>query len=116
MKKITIVWTIILIMIITGLTIIGFKIKADNIDNIMEESIIKQTEKYFGLYPSLYPSKGNSKTMKVEELINNGYDPELEEGCTGYVTITNGDMGFKYDAYIKCPDYTTKGYDEESQE
>lgn len=112
MKKITIVWTITLIIIVGGLTAIGFKIKSEKIDNIMETSLVEQTEKYLGLYTNLYPTLGNTTKITYEELLNQNYDANLEEGCTGYVIIENTNMGFQYKAYINCPDYTTEGYEE----
>lgn len=113
MKKITIVWTITLVLIVSGLTIIGFKIKADNIDNIMEKSLITKAEKYLGLYPSLFPALGKEIRLDAEKLKSEGYDPELEKDCTGYVIVKNENSGFKYKAYINCPNYTTKGYSKE---
>ncbi len=112
MKKITIVWTIVLIIIVAGLTVIGLKIKNDNATNFMEDALVEQAEKYLGLYPGLFPPRGESITLKSEKLASDGYDAKLEENCTGYVTVDNTNSGFKYKAYIKCPDYTTKGYEE----
>ena len=112
MKKITIVWTITLIIIIGGLTAIGFKIKEDKIDNIMEKSLVEQTEKYLGLYTNLYPTLGNSTKITYNELLEKEYDPGLEEGCTGYVLVKNSNMGFTDKGFIKCPEYMTEGYEE----
>jgi hypothetical protein len=112
MKKITIVWTITILIIVGGLTIIGFKYKEKNGSNIMEKSLVTQTQKYFGLYPGLYPSKGSQVKITNDELKEEGYDAELDDDCTGYVVIEYADMGYTYNAYIKCPDYTTKGYTE----
>lgn len=113
MKKITIIWTITLVIIVTGLTIVGFKIKNENINNIMEEELMKQAEKYLGLYPTLYPPLGETATFSAEMLKDEGYDAKLEDGCVGYVVVENKNSGFSYKAYVKCPDYTTEGYSEE---
>lgn len=113
MRKITIVWTITLVLIVAGLTIIGFKFKEDNINEIMEEELIKQVEKYLGLYPSFYPAFNETKRFSYEMLKDEGYDAKLEEGCNGYVAVEGKNTGFQYKAYIKCPNYTTKGYSEE---
>lgn len=115
MKKITIVWTIILIIIVGGLTIIGFKIKSEKIDNIMESSLVETSKKYLGLYTGEYPKMGNKTVLTNEKLKDFGYDAKLEKGCDGYVVIENSEMGFTYKAYIKCSDYTTKGYKDENQ-
>ncbi len=113
MKKITIVWTITLLIIVGGLTIIGLKIKNDNKSNFMEDELVTQTEKYMGLYPNLYPTLGNKVKFTSEKLKEEGYDAKLEDDCVGYVEVENINTGFKYKAYIKCSDYTTKGYSEE---
>ena len=112
MKKITIVWTITLIIIIGGLTVIGFKIKENKIDNIMEKSLVEETEKYLGLYTNLYPTLGNFTKITYEELVDKEYTPVLDKGCTGYVIVKNTNMGFTYKGYIKCPEYVTEGYEE----
>lgn len=113
MKKITIVWTITLLIIVGGLTVIGLQIKKENIQNIMEESLVEQAEKYFGLYPGLFPTLNNSKKMSAEELKSNGYDANLEKDCDGYVVVTNKNNGYEYKGYVKCPDYMTEGYSNE---
>lgn len=113
MKKITIVWTITLVIIVGGLTFIGFQIKKDNVNNFMEDALKEQAEKYFGLYPGLFPTLGNSKKITYEELKDNDHDPKLESGCTGYVIVENKNSGFDYKAYVSCPNYTTEGYSNE---
>lgn len=110
MRKITIAWTLLLIVIFAGLTLIGFRIKKETINTLMEEEIIKQAEKYLGLYTREFPTLGNEKKITVDELIEKGYDPKLESDCNGYVIIKNTEMGYKYHSYIKCPNYMTKNY------
>lgn len=112
MKKITIVWTICLVLIVGGLTFIGFHIKDDKVSNFMEESLSEKTEKYLNYYVGLFPKLGEMKKITSEELINAGYDPNLGDKCIGYVIVKNTEMGFKYYPYVKCPDYTTKDYEE----
>lgn len=102
MKRITIAWTLILIIIIIGLTLFGFHLKKNELSSLMEKDLVKQTEKYLGLYTNLYPSFGQSKTITLDELIDNGYDPKLDDGCTGYVVIENTNMGFKYKPVVEC--------------
>ena len=112
MKKITIVWTLLLIMIVACLTFIGFRVKDTQISNVMEEVITKSCEKYLNLYVSLYPKLGSEVKITVDELINAGYNPNLNDGCTGYVVVKNNNMGFKFYPYVKCPDYITEGYEQ----
>lgn len=82
----------------------------------MEDEIVKQTEKYLGLYTNLYPKLNNSTKIEVSKLIEEGYDPKLETDCDGYIIIKNTEMGFRYYPYITCPEYTTDGYAENSGE
>ena len=111
MRKITIVWTIILLIIVGGLTLIGFHFKNDKVSNVMEESLKSQAEKYLNTYVGLYPKFGNQIKLTSEQLIDAGYDPSLNTGCVGYVIVKNENMGFKFYPYVKCSDYTTKGYE-----
>jgi len=110
MKRMIIAWTLLILIIFTGLTFIGFRIKKETINDLMEEELVKQTEKYLGLYTNLYPTLGNQIKITAEKLSDEGYDANLETNCTGYVIIKNTEFGFKYKAYIKCPEYTTKGF------
>lgn len=114
MKKMTIVWTLTLLVVVGSLTTFGFKLKKEKGSNIMEKSLVTQAEKYMGLYPGLFPTKGNSFTVGADELKQDGYDAKLDSGCDGYVVITNESSGFKYNAYVKCPDYMTDGYENEN--
>lgn len=111
MKKIIIVWTLLLIIIVSGLTFIGFKIKNKETNNIMEETLTKICEKYLNLYVNRYPKLGEQVKITSEELIEAGYNPNLDSGCVGYVIVKNNNMGFKFTSYVKCPEYTTKGYE-----
>lgn len=110
-KKILIIWTSIMVMLVATLCVVGTNFKSKNINRIMENSLINITKKYYGEYPGLFPKSGKSKKMTVKELKDNGYDAKLEDGCDGYSVVTSGAMGFEYEAYIKCKDYTTKGYE-----
>ncbi len=113
MKKITIIWTLTLIVIVGGLTFIGFKIKSENKDNVLESALITQTEKYLGLYVGKYPKLNENIKITYEELQEEGYDAELGVNCTGYVIIENNNGEYEYDAFVKCPNYTTDGYIDE---
>ena len=112
MKKLTIVWTLVLIMIVGGLTYFGLQIKKNNPDNIKEKAFLEEAKKYLGLYPGLYPSNGGKTIIKYEDMKADGYNKSLESECTGYVVVKSVSIGFEYEAYVKCPDYTTDGYQE----
>lgn len=108
----TIVWTITLLIVVGGLTAFGLKLKSENVDNIMEKNLVNQAKKYMGLYPGLYPEKGKTFRINSDDLKQDGYDAELSKGCNGYVIVSNGNAGFGYKAYVNCPNYTTKGYED----
>ena len=112
MKKLTIVWTIFLIVIVASLTIFGLCMKNAEKSNIMEESLTKKSEQYLNLFVSKYPRLGNQIKITSEELIEAGYNPDLNADCTGYVIVKNTNMGFKFYPYVKCLDYKTDGYEE----
>lgn len=111
MKKMTIIWTITLVLVVGGMTAFGFYLKSHNVDNIMEDSLVKQAEKYMNYYVGLFPEKGKTFRLDVNDLRDEGYDTGLEKDCVGYVIVSNENMGFRYKAYIKCPNYTTEGYE-----
>ena len=112
MKKVLIVWIIIAVLLVGGLTIIGFKIKKQNKPyKDLEEKLQIAAEGYIGYYPNLLTS--NEIRITNDELIDHDYSKKLNVNgqlCQGYV-IVNKNMGMiEYDPYIKCKNYTTKGY------
>lgn len=110
MKRFTIIWTIVLVLTVTALTIFGFSIKKEHINSFMEEGLVEQAEKYLGLYPGAFPTLGKESRLSYDFLKDAGYDAKLESGCDGYVIVTNTNSGFKYKGYVDCPSYTTEGY------
>lgn len=112
MKRIILVWTLVAVAMIASLTIIFFKFKEKEINNLNEQAIKKMAETYLNTYSGEFPNRGKSKKITLDTLIEKKHDPKLEEGCDGYVIVENTEMGFKFTPYIKCPDYTTEGYKE----
>ena len=112
MKKMTIIWTITLLVVVGGLTAFGFRFKKDNAGTIAEEALVDEAKRYLGMYQANFPLKGEKKKFTAEYLKSEGFEVELGE-CDGYVIVKNGDMGYTYDAYVKCPDYITKDYSNE---
>lgn len=115
MKKMTIIWTITLVIVVSCLTAFGFKLKAEKGDSIMEKSLVTQAEKYMGLYVNLFPERGKTFKITNAELKQDGYDAGLDKDCDGYVIISNKNMGYEYEAFVKCPSYKTEGYDGDNQ-
>lgn len=110
MKRITILWTITILIIVLGLTALGLYIKKNNVDNILEDTFETQVKSYLGEFPGLYPTTGNTAVVYSQELIDAGYDTGLDKDCKGYVIVTSESVAYKYQAFISCPNYTTEGY------
>ena len=81
----------------------------------MEKNLVKASEKYLGLYPGLYP-KTDSLVLTSKTLKSKGYDIKLYKNCSGYVIIKKNSNFYKYNPYIKCEGYTTKGYESKYDE
>lgn len=109
MKKIIIVWTIILVCIVSGLTYFGIRVKENTIYELMEKEMVKQAKKYMSNI-EIKPELNELRKIDVDELKDKGYDPKLESDCHGYVIISNTEDGYKYTPYIKCEKYMTKDY------
>ena len=117
MKRLTIVWGIVMFIIFCSLTAFGFFYKAKtSVYKELEEKLKMAEQKYVNDYFLFPKGKDVLKTHK-EELIENGYLDNLnleDEECDGYVTVTDTGTIFNYKAYIKCNTYTTNGYKKNS--
>ena len=113
-KKISIVWGILMVLIFGLLTFLGLKWKEKNQPYFdLEESMITKTQQYFEQYYS-YPEGSKQVKITLDELKSYNIIQELstnDEQCTGYVIVKNEGV-MKYNAYIKCQNYQTKGYQE----
>ncbi len=92
--------------------------KAETTDNTeyyeeLETNVYEAIQLYINDNPKLLETKGNI-TITVKKLLNQGYLSSLEDGngnsCSGYVDVYNN-IAINYNAYIKCPGYTTNGYE-----
>lgn len=112
MKKIFVLWTIIAVILVGALTIIGINIKKQNAPyQELEETIKFKAESLIGANPSLI--KELNYKITIEELNKNGYDvtPVVNnDTCTGYVNIKQQGNVLKYEPFITCQNYETKGY------
>ncbi len=82
----------------------------------LEESAVNATKKYI---EDFYNNELGLDTLniRVSQLVDNKYMNELEDvkkrKCSGYVSVyLDSEDVIKYDPYIKCKEYTTKGYEE----
>lgn len=108
------IWGVIVVIILALLTYLGLKLtEIDNEYVKLEDKLVEVAEKYIDA-KFLYPKDDNIAKVTTKELFDDKYLDSLEykgDTCTGYVTIKL-DGVYKYEAYIKCKNYTTKGYNE----
>ena len=112
MKKMSILWGIIMVLIFSLLTFFGLKWKNKYKGYFdLEDKLVKNTQKYYESNHE-YPKKGSEEKIFLKELRDNEVIDELiynDDKCDGYVIVKNNNV-IEYKAYIKCNNYTTKGY------
>ncbi|MBE6154328.1 MAG: hypothetical protein E7163_01965 [Firmicutes bacterium] len=115
MKKnnaLLICWGFIVVVLVGLLAFLGFVLKSKNSDYVkLENKLLDSTKKYVDA-KFLYPEDGKKTKITSEELIESDYLDALvfeDDKCTGYVEVTKSGV-YKYDVYIKCNNYKTKGY------
>ncbi len=113
MRKISIIWGSILVLLFIALTIFGIAIKnKDKGYKELENKMVEATKKYVELN-FLYPQGEDKVKVTDEELKGEKLIDELEynnDKCEGYVLVYLDTMVYKYDAYIKCDNYVTDGF------
>ncbi len=114
MKRISIIWGVLLLLIVIGLTIVGFvyKSKASSYKQL-ENDLVSVTEKYVEA-KFLYPSENQSINIYLSELQEDGYIESLKKDndeCDGYVKLYHDGFAYQFKGYITCPKYTTQGYE-----
>lgn len=115
MKKILYVWIIIAVILVSGLTFIGIKIKNQNAPYTeIEKELVFAAQSYMGQYINEMPS--SQTTVSYKKLLETGLIKENEHQCDGYVFISKKIATFDYKAYIKCDKYTTRDFDESKVE
>ncbi len=113
MKKMYILWGMIVVGLFTLLLIFGFSYKNKvAVYKDLEQKLVKAEMRYID-EKFLYPDEKQSLKTEASLLIEGGYLTNLEvndEKCDGYAIISKNKTVFDYKAYIKCPKYKTKGY------
>lgn len=112
MKKTSVLLIILSILIVCTLTFIGLNLKKQNKPYVdLEETLKFKAESMIGANPSLIKEL-NSK-ITLASLKENGYEVDTkvnDDTCEGYVLIEKEGQVLKYNPYIKCQKYETKGY------
>ena len=115
MKKMVVLWIIIMAALISSLLIIGFNFKGTVGPYIkLEETIEEAANGYY---------EENDLTLSVNETFKITIDALLDQvfikstkvnddECKGYVIAKKGITGMSYKAYISCDDYQTKNYED----
>lgn len=78
--------------------------------NDLEAELESQAIALIGATPSL---AGTTNVLTLKDFESYGYTINAKvnnDTCDGYVKIENQMYFYKYSAYIKCNNYTTKGY------
>lgn len=117
MKKLTIVWIILIILLVTTLGIIGINVsKRTKPYKALENDIVEAMKIYYGQDTNLKKLPTTNKTHKVTigELeafginVNNIINGDT---CEGYGIVTGKKVSYGYKAYIKCGNYISNNYD-----
>ena len=111
MHYISVIWGIIMLLLVLGLTIIAIIYKNETEEyKAFEKTLEEKTQEYIetnGLYPS------NKVSYTIEELLEEKVvetNIVKDKNCEGYVEIANNNQSFSYQAYVKCGTYKTLGY------
>jgi len=113
MKKMFITWILLMILMVGGLTFIGWhNIQRHGIYFSLERTMRLAAEEYFEMFNERLTGESvvSKETLIQQELIE-GIDEELMR-CVGYVLATPRGRSHTFRSYIKCEDYTTRGFDE----
>lgn len=110
MKRTMIVWSLLMVILIGGLTYIGFNLTSKNKDFYVKENLIKEAAiEYFNHYPDKLPPK--EAIVKKETLEKEGFLDETNLNCEGFVRVVKNIINYDYTGFIKCINYETKNYD-----
>lgn len=113
MKKISIIWGIIIFIMFASLITLSLMYK-QKIKKYDELSLTLETNarKYI-TNKSLYPLQGGYIKVILDQLDDEGIKTELKIGkeyCDGYVIVKYDGEVISYKPYLKCLKYTSKNY------
>ena len=117
MKKLTVLWIIIIMLLVFFLIFIGLNVsKRTKPYKDLEDTIIEAMKVYYGQDTNLkkLPKKNKITKTTINELEDFGLKLSLEvngEKCEGYGIVKSKSVAFSYQAFIKCENYTTEEYE-----
>lgn len=113
LKRISIIWGLLLLLIFTTLTFFALKWKMKTKPYFdLEDLIVSKVKSYYE-QDHMYPNKDDYVIINYSEIKDKTDIEELKVGddtCDGYIKVEN-DGVIKYKGYIKCEHYTSKDYD-----
>ena len=117
MKKITIIWIILILILVFVLTFIGLNVlNRTKPYTSLENTIVEAMKVYYGQDTNLkkLPNKNKISKISIEELNNFGLNLSLDvkgDICEGYGIVKSNSLAFTYKSFIKCKNYTTTDYE-----
>ena len=117
MNKLTILWIILIILLLSALGIIGINVSIKTKPyKALEGDIIENMKIYYGQDTNLkkLPTKGKTHKVTLKELKDFGLNINnviKNDTCDGYGIVTGETLSHSYKAFIKCKNYTTKNYE-----
>ena len=117
MKKISIIWIILILLLISTLLFIGLNVsKKTKPYKSLENTIVEAMKVYYGQDTNLkkLPQKNKFSKITIEELKEFGLKIDLKVGndkCEAYGIVKGQTIAFNYNAFIKCNNYTTIDYE-----
>ena len=116
MNKLTILWIILIVLLLSALGIIGINVSIKTKPyKALESDIVDSMKMYYGQDTNLkkLPSKGKTHKVTLEELKDFGLVINTkikDDNCDGYGIVIGQEVSHNYHAYLKCNKYTTKNY------
>lgn len=104
MRKISIIWGIIMFLLIIGVTAIGIIYKSETKNYKEFETELANKAKDYIIVNNL--NKVTISELKEQNIIETSVVNEKE--CDGYILKENDE----YKSYVKCGNYKTRGYEE----
>lgn len=109
MKKMVVVWTVVVCLLVGLLLFIGYNfIKSEEGYKTLENDLIEASSIY--IKKDINVSVNEEVKIKAKELLDKGYVTSLkvlEDTCNGYVKVKRKINKYEYKVYIKCQNYET---------
>lgn len=113
MRRISIIWGALLILIVALLTTFGIIFNKKNKVYIdMEKDLVSATKKYVEK-SFAYPKDNKELRVNYADLKDSGLIDKLKINkteCDGYTIVKKNKLVYEYKGYVKCPEYKTKNY------